>query len=446
MAFARTATGLGVALFGDRFFRSSSDLGWVQALPAAHVTALVLVALLSRRWGWFVAAGGLAIDFALFELPSTIRIGQQTYLLVLAVVGGAAVGGVLAVFGVAGRRARLAITGGLAFGVVGGSLLLQAVQYAGWELGESDARRIQLGVPLALCLAAGIAWLLGRASASPVAEVEREPTVARPWMTPVLAVTTAVATTIAYVVMMRVLDGVGRRSASPRRADAVETIDRVGSLGIAAVAALAFAVYAYRRGGSTLARWVLVGFAVGLAQPFVDVGLSLPRTAASGSLWLVPACALAGGIAGAVLSRTVVGVPWDVLGLVALAAAVLLSSPRGNLELPGRSAGMAQFVTVTLAFVLAASLTPLASQWVSARVGGPGEVAALVSLGFGAYALASAVMFPTAVTLDRLHDTGLGPAVMVMVAAVGALALYGLGRVAQSLRRSIEAEARREAG
>ena len=137
--------------------------------------------------------------------------------------------------------------------------------------------------------------------------------------------------------LLTVLRGLSTSSTggtSDRRLDAVETLHRAGSLALAVVAGAALAVVAYRRGGSGPARWVLVGAAAGRSGVTAALGgpgrerLLDPRLAA-----------VVGAVAGVLLVRSRAGaVPWDAVGLTAVAVAVVLMSPRGRLELGGRSA------------------------------------------------------------------------------------------------------------
>jgi hypothetical protein len=184
---------------------------------------------------------------------------------------------------------------------------------------------------------------------------------------------------------------------------------------------------------------VLVGSATGVAYSVMAGGL----IGQAGAIWLTIGAAVLGAVVGAVVSRFSV-VPWDGLALVVLALGLVLRSPRGQLEFADQDTYVRLAVVFTVGFVLATSLTALATRTSLSGIGGPGEVGALVGLGFVASLLAPVVVFPTSRITD-LHSLGLGPALTVATAAVGVLALYGLGRLARSLRRAIEAEARREA-
>jgi hypothetical protein len=196
-----------------------------------------------------------------------------------------------------------------------------------------------------------------------------------------------------------------------------------------------------------LARWVLVGLATGTALHFTAVtsgplwpGLdSVPATLAAAG-----AVAVVGALVGAGLSRFA-AVPWDGLGLAAIAIAVVLRSPQGRQEFVERGTDIRVLVVFLLGLVLAASLTSLGMQASLLRdIGGAGEAAALVGLGFAAAILAATVIFPASLLANQYGETGLIPAISVGIATVGVFALYGLGRLARSVRRAIEAEARRE--
>jgi hypothetical protein len=217
---------------------------------------------------------------------------------------------------------------------------------------------------------------------------------------------------------------------------------QVGSLGIAVVAGIALAVYAYRRGGSLPARWVLVGLATGIAPNFTANGGVL-WLGGSEPIWLTGAVAVVGALVGAGVSRST-AVPWDGLALVLLAVAAVLRSPQGRLEFAEQDMALRLAVVLLLGFVLATALTALSTQTTLRGVGGVGEVATLVGLGFVASVLASSVIFPASLIMNERGNLGVGPAVALGLAAVGVLGLYGLGRMARGIRRAIEAEARRE--
>jgi hypothetical protein len=138
-------------------------------------------------------------------------------------------------------------------------------------------------------------------------------------------------------------------------------------------------------------------------------------------------------------------VPWDGLALLLLAVAVVLRSPQGQVEFDEREMAIRLAVVFLLGFVLAAALTALSTQTTLRGVGGAGAAAALVGLGFVASVLASSVSFPASLLINQRGGLGVGPAVVIGLAGVGVLGLYGLGRMARGVRRAIEAEARREA-
>jgi hypothetical protein len=97
----------------------SADFAWPRLLPVVAVSALALSAWLAGRWGWLVATSGLAVHLAVVGSPLARSLAWDRYLGVLAVTGGAAVGGALAAFGVADRMSRCASQGDVSVRVAG---------------------------------------------------------------------------------------------------------------------------------------------------------------------------------------------------------------------------------------------------------------------------------------------------------------------------------------
>ncbi|MBX6751644.1 MAG: hypothetical protein IRY85_18625 [Micromonosporaceae bacterium] len=469
--FAKLWSGeAGWYLFGSTYWLSA-DPTWPRLVPALAVATIMLAAVLAGRWGWVVACVGLALHFGVHEFSLGRWLDYGGTALVLVAAGTAGVGGALAAFGVADRAGRLAIGAGLALGVYSHLTPLDAPLAA-----SSTDTRLRLLTPLALCAVAAVVWFVrgtGRSgpgpsvpkpsgsgspgsAGGPAAEAAAEtvavsgatgaPPARRPWVTVAMAVGAAVGVTLLYLGLMAVLDSVARRSGSQRRQEMVELLYQVGLFGIVVAVGVVLGIYAYRRSGSVAARWVLVGLATGTAALFIGGGPALSWVMEpTVDKWLVSGVATAGVLLGAVLSRFAL-VPWDGLGLVALAVGIVLRSPQGQIELAKQDATVRLFVVFTVGFVFAASLCALATQTALRGLGGPGEAAALVGLGFAASVLATSVIFPAYLLVNQRGSLALGPAIAVGIMAVAALALYGLGLVARFFRRAIEAEARREAG
>jgi hypothetical protein len=496
MTFAQLQGRLAGTLVWVDAFWLGADRAWPRLLPTVAVAVLVLVAWLAHRWGWLVAVGGLAVDLAAYESRLVDSLGVSGYLTLLATCGAAVVGGALAAFGVADRLSRLAVGAGLALGMFGGFL---ALTVAGVH--AAAAPRVSLLVPLGLCTVAALVWLLrgvGRAHPAP-ASVESPPGAGlsesppepgswgptpasesagsaltsgsagsaltsgpagsatgpatpdrrpgrRSWATPVTTIGIAMAVTALYLGLWAILDSLARAGSSRRRFEAIETLYQIGLFSIGAVAAAVLAIYAYRRGGSILARWVLVGAAAGIAYPMTAGAFGQPGLfGPSGpEAWLAIAAAVAGAVVGAAVSRFS-SVPWDGLALAALVLALLFRTPPARTAFADLEPFLRFVVAFAIGFALAVALTALATQTALRGIGGPGEVATLVGQGFVASMLATVVLFPATLLGMGRGSLGLGPILTIALVAVGVFGLYGLGRAAWALRRAIEAEARREA-
>jgi hypothetical protein len=207
-------------------------------------------------------------------------------------------------------------------------------------------------------------------------------------------------------------------------------------LGVAAVIVLA--IYTYRRSGSVLVRWVLVGTATGIAYPIALGGFGHPGfLGQGGTVWLAIGAAVAGGVVGTTVSRLAT-VPWDGLALAALALALVLPLPLGRAAFAKLAPILGLSAAFVIGFALAVALTALAAQ--TLLPGGPGEVATLVGLGFVASLLATVVVFPASLLGRDRASLVLGPVLTIALVAVGVFSLYGRGRRAGSPHRPIGAE------
>ena len=212
-------------------------------------------------------------------------------------------------------------------------------------------RYIVAGVPAVLGLVAATAWLVYGAGREPRGR-------SRTWTPAVAALAVATAVVGLQLGLLAVLRGLTTSSTggtSDRRLDAVEALHRAGLLTLAVVAGLGLAVVAYRLGGSGPARWVLVGAAAGVIR------VSIPLWAIRGEhvFWTLGSAAVVGAVAGVLLARSRAGVvPWDAVGLIAVAIGVILTSPRGQLELDESVSLVIQHAAVALlALAVTAALT-----------------------------------------------------------------------------------------
>jgi hypothetical protein len=410
----------------------------LDALPAILVLVAVGLSLAPlRRYAWLVSAAGLAGTAGLFlqgdDLP------RDALYTALALAMGLQLGGLLLAWTASTGRDRWALVLGLGLGMVAGrygvSLLTEQLRRAVLP-GTTHADVLVIGLAAGLAVVAGVLLVTTGPEAPAGTPAWREPVIGI-----VAAAVVGQGLTMAWQV---VLDGIARSSTggiSQQRAEVVDNLNVLAHVLIAAVITLVLLVVAYRRGGANLARWVVVGFALAMAGVGFPFGVGLTV----GSLAPVIAGATLGAVAGAVAVRQLDGgIPWDALGVAIAAVGLLLTSPRGRLELPD----LFRAATVVTAFGVALALTAGLGRLADPRARGlAGPDAGLsAALGFATLILSAQTVIPVIIFTSapygslQLHQTG-----SLAAAAVVLLALFGLGRLVNRIRRDLVEEARAQA-
>jgi hypothetical protein len=240
----------------------------------------------------------------------------------------------------------------------------------------------------------------------------------------VIAVVTvaAVARGLASV-WQAVLNGIARASSggfSEERARTVEAWNEAVLLGLGVAIAVALAVVAYRRGGASLARWVVLGFAVAATA----IGAT-PDTAVWPSVvQLIPPAAVGAALGGLAVLRLDRYVPWDALGLLVVAAGLLLGA-RGGLPSAAPDGVAGSLLFFGAAFALTAGLARLCRT-------GPGTsgagVAVSAVLGFAALLLCRQLFSGISLVSRAPDGPRLDAIVPLAVAGLVLVLLFWLGR------------------
>jgi hypothetical protein len=405
-------------------------------LPGLLVLAAVGVSLVEqlRRYAWLVSAAGLAVAAGLY-LQGDVLPTDAVYP-TLAMALALQVGGMLLALGAASARDRWAIVVGVGVGMVAGrysaALIIDELRRTVLRASaHSDV--LIVGVAAALAVVAGI--LLARvAPEAPVGSVA--------WREPVIGIAVAaVVGTGLLVAWQAVQQNIAVSSTggiSQQRAQVVESLSLLAHVLTAAVVSVILLVVAYRRGGASLARWVVVGFALAMAGVGIPFGVGFTMR----SMLPVIAGAAAGAVAGVVAVRRFDRVfPWDALGVAVAAVGLLLVSPRGRLELPELVHVSAVMSAFGVALALAAGLARLTDP--DGRGLSAADVGLSAALGFAALILSAQAVVPVVFASNapygslQLHQT-----VALAIAAVLLLGLFGLARLVIKIRQDLVDEAR----
>jgi hypothetical protein len=412
---------LAVQVSGYRYFLpSSTEISLASADVARAMVLLIALAVSDRgppaSWTWRSAPAMRSISYRnglpLDAASSRSRRSRS-----------GCTGGVLAAFATSDTASRWACAVGLGVGVV-----------AGWPMYRNillDKRPdvlthagLLLGAIAGLVLVAGVALLVtGVRAALPS-------TGGANWWGPVVAV---VAAAVGGRVLGRVwqtvladMVGTTEGGTDPRNA-MIETLDQVVGIGIAVVIAVILLVAAYPRGGASLARWVVVGFALAAS------GMALPQDFDGSVIVDVVPPAAAGAVAAAAMVRRADRwVPADAVGVALAAVAVLLSSP-GSMERPASQGAM-----IALAFTYAFTLTAGLARLVDGRGRGiiGAEVAGAAALGFAVLLLAEPVFTPPGFLQASVYQPVQVSRVLTLAGARSALAVRVRHRFGECSARS----------
>jgi hypothetical protein len=399
-------------LFGGGGFRV---LDLIPAIVVVLATGLALVPAL-RPYGWLVATLGL------FELAGLYLQGRGLTedLLSLAVAVGVALllGGVLLALAAATGPGRWALVIGLGFGLVAGLPVLLSLasgleQVAGLNRYRDEAL---LGLLALVTAAAGV--LLARPSARGDDAPGR-----RSGGAVIAVVTVAVVTRGLASVWQVVLNDIARAASggfSEERARTVEVWNEAVLLGLGVAVAVALAVVAHRRGGPSLARWVVMGFAVAATA----IGASPDIAGPPSIVQLIVPAAVGAALGGLAVLRLDRYVPWDALGLLIVAAGLLLGA-RGGLPSTAPEGVAGSLLFFGAAFALTAGLARLSRT-------GPGTsggaVAVSAMLGFAALLLCRQLFSGISLVSRPPDGARLDAIVPLAVAGLVLVLLFWLGR------------------
>jgi hypothetical protein len=420
-------------------YPTSSGLDIVDLTPELMVLVAIGLALVRTlpRFAWFVAAAGLFGVAALFLQGDTLQRDQLFAL--LAISTGLQFAGVLLAFADAGREGRWAIAIGFGTGAIAGKYGLSLVVRAVRESLFSDAMHGDdvivafLGVVAA---AAGLILLL-RSRPAPDAPGSKPTT---PWGTVLWVSVAAVAAVVLSRLWQLVLEDIAQSSTggiSQSRAELVESMDLLVRVAIGATVGVILLIVAYRRGAANLARWVVVAF--GVAATSAAIPVQIISEADVITQGLIPAAL--GAVAGAAAVRYADRwFPWDALGLVLVAAAVVLGSDRGRIELPDFTEPAIMIGSFGLGLALTAGLARLTDP--GARGLSAPDVSMSAALGVAALVLCQQPItwFAYAPRRDVLSLQLTVPLTMAG-AAVVLVVLFGLGRLVRDFRKDLVAEA-----
>jgi hypothetical protein len=396
----------------------------VLLVPSVIAVVAALVALAPRvirlTPGWTVAALGGVLAVAVQQVRDTPRLGGLTGWLFLATLAvGLVLGGALLALGAETGTARLVIAAGLAAGVLVRPtvfyILLRNFPVVG--PGANPEMLLAYGAATVLVAAAvmhGVALQMGAAKPTGTAPPPRGPLVTA-------GVIAAVA--VGAVVANSAISGVIDRSPTFAKLDlpigqTTAVVNLAASMMMAAAIGLPLAWLAYRRGGLDAARWVVAGCAVALPLAYFPDSFRTEPT-------LVVAATIVGvsaGAAGAWLADR--AAPWDLLGALVCAVALLLTNPRLADSVLPPWAGYTLLI-IGVGLVLGAGLTRLARRTDGGD--GPGFVERAAP-GFAAIILVGQVLVPLAVRSYGSGALAYGLPLTILVFGLALLVLFALGR------------------
>ncbi|NES31167.1 hypothetical protein GCE86_21410 [Micromonospora terminaliae] len=428
------------------------------------------VAAFGRLPGWPVTAAGLALDYLVGELaldhgaglvprqsPTT---GQVLTVLASALAAGLVLGGALLALSRPTRSLRWPLAAGLAAGLVLHSAVEDLLRLGAGVVGYPDGGRawpLQVGVTLLIVVVAAVLAHLDRPG--PAARS------GRPRIGPLVAAAVAALLTLGGLVIRWWVVDVFRLSrdglVGPRREQFVGSFAYFSPVAVAIVAALVLLGYAYRAGRAVAARWVVLGFAAG---PLLLVGLQLAFAGDRAQAYPVVLAGLTAVAGGAALARFRSGLlPWDAAGLLLAALAMPLAAPVVRAELPatGQVSPLLSAIGLGLAVGFGLTLTATTSDTTAPAATAPaggvpgggvadggveesGRVAGVLALGMAALVLSALALAPPLLSgwaNGRGGEPPLTIPVLVGVAALVLVLLFGFGRAVDRIRRDLRAEA-----
>jgi hypothetical protein len=428
-------------------FVTSAGFDILSLTPELMVLVALGVALVRpfRRFAWLVAAAGLFGLAGLFLQDDSLQ--RDQLLTLLAMCAGLQFAGLLLAFADAGRPGRWAIAVGFGAGAIAGKYTLGLAVWAvrdglfSGSLHGDDAMVALLG---AVAAAAGLI-VLWRPQPDPEA-ADAKPAPVRG------SVIWLVAAAVAAVVLSRlwqlVLDDIAQSSTggmSQDQAEAVESTDVLIRVLIGATVGVILLVGAYRRGGASLARWVVVASGVSATSVAIPTVFDSPASAAGALSELdlfvqgaVPAAI--GAVAGAAAVRFVDRrFPWDALGMALAAAAVLVTTNQGRIDLPDLIHPAIVLGSFGLGLALTAGLARLAEP--DGRGLSANDVSISAGFGVAALVLCQQVISPVSYLVRQdVSSPELAVPLTMLGAAAVLVVLFGLGRLVQRPRTDLVTE------
>jgi hypothetical protein len=420
--------------------RNQTVGSWDFVAVVVVVLALIIAVLpIGAQMAWFVAASGVVANVLVMAF---VPQAGGANLLWLAASAGLVLGGLLKAMGTLAPLARPVVAAGVGLGLVTAPGLFAGPGYA-----RTAGNELTLKIVFVAALtAAGVGVLLARLIQGPppttgsagrrrLADPYRTSRTGPVFMAGVMALV-ALGLDLAARSMLSVV--------GPSQASLTVLLNRIGHIATAVVVLAFLLVYAYRRGGPDLARWVVVGFAY--VVPFV---LGAPWESSGQVGWFPIATLVPVGVVAGVLLIAGAGRfgPWDGLAVLGLGVAIFVTSNRGvpQLErwmsqlvlLGGLGVGVALGAGLTLGLRAAAST---GSRHTAPRRGelaaSPAHAAGSAGLGFVSLILGLQVIGPVVLLDDqRTGDMRLSGSIALTAAVLCLLTLFWLDRMAARARR-----------
>jgi hypothetical protein len=419
--------------------RSQAVGSWDFVAVVVVVLALIIAVLpIGAQMAWFVAASGVVANVLVMAF---VPQAGGANLLWLAASAGLLLGGLLKAMGTLAPLSRPMVAFGAALGLVTAPGL-----YAGSGYARTAGNELTLKIVLVAALtAAGVGVLLARLIRGPQSPAETAPRrrPADPYRTSrtgpvVMAATMALVAVGLDLAARSMLSVVG-----PSQANLTVMLNRIGQIATGVVVLAFLLVYAYRRGGPGLARWVVVGFAY--AVPFV---LGAPWEMSVQVGWFPIAMLVPVGVVAGVLFIVVAGRfgPWDGFAVLGMGVAVFVTSNRGVPQLDrwtpqlillgALGVGAALGAGLTLGLRAAASTGSRHTAPQRGEGASPAHAAGSAGLGFVSLVLGLQTLGPVVLLDDqRTGDMRLSGSIALAAAVLSLLTLFWLDRMAARARR-----------
>jgi hypothetical protein len=424
-------------------------LTWLAPITVAFMLTLPAAIVATRpalgRAGWSLVAAGLGVSTLVIQTELVGTRGEADLVWLVVVIAGlaGALGAVMVAAEQAGTAERIAIAAGVAFGFA-------AQRYDLWlyQLGPSPSTTTRM-LPFYLAVAAALAAAaIAFTRPRTTGTIDAPPQALATFGPVLIAVAVAGMIQLGHYLRQAVVeefrlspDGL----ASQRRIDTVSAFAEFSAIALAAVAGLILFWLGWRRGKADLARWVVLGFALGGPSLTLVIGFQSGGTA--GVTWAALTalgCAAAGVALAWYADRLF---PWDALGVAVTALGMIVGSVAYRVGPP--TAGVAYLmITGGFALALAAGLTRAVrtTTATTATKGlAVGQAAISLALGFVALlATADAIEPATWILLVSNGFDGfqLGAPITSLVAAGILVVLFGFRRTVDRVRREIMEQAK----